>query len=165
MMQSNSVGDIVVHMREIAIYVCWGGVLDDGVDGLMTYVDRRNACIWISPSMGVGDLLKLLEREMGDSVRGGHMWYSLKFDRRMLMSLEKDEDVIKLVRGNDEHAYVYITGKDGPYAGPVGECQQVKVGDGGVSMVGVGVVGTGGGVGDDERRNVGGVSCLQNVAR
>ena len=47
----------------------------------------------------------------------------------------------------------------------MGECQQVKVGDGGVSVVGVGPVGTSVGVGDDERRNVGGVPCLQNVAR
>ena len=97
----------------------WG--VGDGVNGLMTYMGRRNVCIWISPSMGVGDLLKL-EREMGDSVRGEHMWYSLKFDRRMLASLEKDEDVVKLVRSNDGHAYVYIAGKDGPRAGPVGEC-------------------------------------------
>ena len=32
-------------------------------------------------------------------------------------------------------------------------------------VVGVGAVGTGGGMGNDERRNVGGVPCLQNVAR
>jgi len=38
MMQSNSVGDMVVHMREIAVYVCWGVVLDEGVNGLITYV-------------------------------------------------------------------------------------------------------------------------------
>ena len=38
MMQSISVGDIAVHMREIIVYVCWGGVLNDGVNGLMTYV-------------------------------------------------------------------------------------------------------------------------------
>ena len=42
----------------------------------------------------------------------------------------------------------------------MGECQQVEVGDGGVSVVGVGDVGTGGGMGDDERRNIGGVSYL-----
>jgi len=123
MMQSNSGGDIVVHMREIAVYVCWGGVLDDGGNGLMTSVGGRNACIWISPSMRVGDVLKLLEREIGESVRERHVWYSLKFDRRMLMALEKDEDVVKLVRGNDGHAYVYIVGKDGPRASLVGECQ------------------------------------------
>jgi len=45
MMQSNSVGNIVVHLREIAMYVCWGGVLDDGLNGLMIYVGGRNACI------------------------------------------------------------------------------------------------------------------------
>ena len=45
MMQSNSVGNIVVHLREIAMYVCWGGVLVDGLNGLMIYVGGRNACI------------------------------------------------------------------------------------------------------------------------
>jgi len=138
MMQSNSVENIAVHMREIVVYVCWGRVLNDGVNGLMTYVGGRNACMWISPSMGVGDVLNLLEREMGESVRGQHVWYSLKFDRRMLMPLEKDEDVVKLVRGNDGHAYIYIAGKDGPCAGPIGECQEVEVGGGGASVTGVG---------------------------
>ena len=136
-MESNSAGDIVVHMREIALYVCWDGVLDDGVNGLMTYVGGRSACTWISPSMGVGDVLKLLEREIGESVKGRRVWYSLKFDRRMLMALEKDEDVVKLVRGNDGHAYVYIVGNDGPRAGVVGACQQVEVGSGGASVGGV----------------------------
>jgi len=70
MMQSNSVGDMVVHMREIVVYVCWGGMLDEGVNGLITYVGGRNACMWISPSMGVGDVLKLLEREMGGRLVG-----------------------------------------------------------------------------------------------
>jgi len=58
MMQSTSVGDIVAHMREIAVYVCWGRVLDDGVNRVMTYAGGRNACMWISPSLGIGDVLK-----------------------------------------------------------------------------------------------------------
>jgi len=63
--------------------------------------------------MGVGGILKLLEREIGESVRGRHVWYSLKFDRRTLMTLEKHENVVKLVRGNDGHAYVCMAGNDG----------------------------------------------------
>ena len=70
MMKSNSMENIAVHMTEIVVYVCWGGVLNDGVNGLMTYVGGRNACMWISPSMGVGDVLKLLEREMGGRLVG-----------------------------------------------------------------------------------------------
>ena len=47
MMQSNSVGDMVVHMREIVVYVCWGRMLDEGVNGLITYVGGRLSLIHI----------------------------------------------------------------------------------------------------------------------
>ena len=104
MMQSTSVEDIVVHMREIVVYLCWGGVSDNGVNGVMTYVGGRNACMWISPSMGIGDVLKLLEKEMEESIRGHHVWYTLKFDRILLMPFEEDEDIVKLARCHDGHA-------------------------------------------------------------
>ena len=35
------------------MYLYRGGVLDDGVNGVMTYVGGSNACMWISPSMGL----------------------------------------------------------------------------------------------------------------
>jgi len=165
MMQSNSAGGIVVHTREIAVYVRWGGVLEEGVNGLMTYVGGRNACMWISPSVGVGDVLKLMEREMGESVGGRHVWYSMKFDRGLLMPLVKDEDVVKLVRGNDGHAYVYVAGKEGPRAGPVVEHQEQQVGDGGAREVGAGAIGAVGGVGNDVGRNGDSVACLRSTAR
>jgi len=48
-------------------------VLDDGVNGVMTYVGGRNVFMWISPSMGIGDVLKLLEKGMEESLRVRHV--------------------------------------------------------------------------------------------
>ena len=78
---------------------------------------------------------------MGESVRGRHVWYNLKFDRRLLMPFEKDKDVMKSVRGNDEHAYLYIAGKEGPRARPLRGSQQVAGADGGAAVAAVGTVG------------------------
>ena len=50
------------------MYVCWGRVLDDGVDGRMTYVGRGIVYIWISQTMGIGDIWKVLEKEMRESM-------------------------------------------------------------------------------------------------
>jgi len=70
MQQNTSVGDVVVYVTEIAVYLCWGGVLDDGVHGVMTYVGGSNTCMWISPSIGIGDVLKMAEKEMEERLRG-----------------------------------------------------------------------------------------------
>jgi len=63
MMQGTSVVDGVVGMREITIYVCWHRVLDDGVNGLITFVDRSTKCIRILQSMGIADILKCWRRK------------------------------------------------------------------------------------------------------
>ena len=65
----------------------------------------------MSPSMGIGDVLKMAEKEMGESLRGRDVWYTLKFDRRLLLLFGKDVDIVKLVRGNDGHVYLYDAGK------------------------------------------------------
>jgi len=38
----------------------------------------------------------------------------MKFDRRMLIPFERDGDSPKLVKSNDEYAYRYMGGNDGP---------------------------------------------------
>ena len=47
MMQSTSIRDVVVGMSKIAVYVCWGGVLDDGVSGIMSlWVEELKVCVY-----------------------------------------------------------------------------------------------------------------------
>jgi len=40
------------------------------------------------------------------------MWYSLKYNRNIKMEMEGDSDVRMMFKGNDEHGYVYVSGKD-----------------------------------------------------
>ena len=39
------------------------------------------------------------------------IWYSLKYDRQMLMELEGDMDMSMMFKGNDEHSYLYVGGE------------------------------------------------------
>jgi len=36
----------------------------------------------------------------------------MKYDRRALLPFWKDVDVMKLLKGNDEHAYIYVGGEE-----------------------------------------------------
>ena len=45
-------------------------MLDDGVDGRMTYVGRSIAYTWISQTMRIGNIWKVLEKEIGESLSG-----------------------------------------------------------------------------------------------
>jgi len=38
----------------------------------------------------------------------------MKFDRRVVVPFGRDGDLLKLVKVNDEFAFIYIGGKDGP---------------------------------------------------
>ena len=53
--------------------------------------------------MRICEMWKVLEKEIGERMRGREVWYALKFDRQLLMPFAKEEDIVKLVRGNDDH--------------------------------------------------------------
>ena len=55
MMQGTSFEAEVVSITDTVVYVCQGRVLDDGVDGRMTYVGRGITCMWISQTMKIGN--------------------------------------------------------------------------------------------------------------
>jgi len=79
----------------------------------MTYIGESTTCTWISQTMEIGDMWKVLEKAIGESMSGRNIWYSLKFDRSLLMPFAK-EDIVKLIRDNDGHACLYIARKEGP---------------------------------------------------
>ena len=134
MMQGTSFRERVVDGREIVVYVCWGGQWDGGVDGRRTYVGGRRACSWISQTMRIGEIWKVLEKEMGESISGHKVWYSLQFDRSLLMPFVTDEDIMKLVRGNDTHAYLYVDGEGGPSNVALKEGGELVGGNGDASL-------------------------------
>ena len=93
-------------VREMAVYVCWGGVLHDGTNGVMTYAGGNSRCIWVYDNMRIGDVLKLVEHAMRVVLKEVNVWYTMKFDRRLLLPFENDGDIRSMMRGNDGHAYV-----------------------------------------------------------
>ena len=48
-------------------------------------------------------MVKAVEGIIEEGLRGRTLWYSTKYDRKMLMQLQRDGDVGK---GNDEFAYM-----------------------------------------------------------
>ncbi|KAJ8424005.1 hypothetical protein Cgig2_032389 [Carnegiea gigantea] len=53
--------------------------------------------------MGVLEVLRLMDEAMREGVRGRRIWYN--------------GDVKKLMKGNDEYAYLYVAGSEGPCVG------------------------------------------------
>jgi len=41
------------------------------------------------------------------------LWYSLMYNRGMVMELEGDDDVRMFMKGNEEHEYLYVGESDG----------------------------------------------------
>ena len=46
----------------------------------MTYIGESTTCTWISQTMEIGDMWKVLEKAIGESMSGRNIWYGLKFD-------------------------------------------------------------------------------------
>ena len=52
---------------------------------------------------------------MGEGLKGREMWYTMKYDRREVLLLLKDVDVLNLTKGNEDYVYIYVGGKEGPF--------------------------------------------------
>ena len=84
-MEGRSVGNCLIGMKQIAVYVCWGWVVDDGINGVMTYVGGTTRCVWVSEGMGAGDVWKVLEEAVGVGLMGRTVWYNMKYDRSFML--------------------------------------------------------------------------------
>ena len=55
----------------------------------------------------------------GVAIMGKKVWYTMKFDRRLLMPFETDGDVDNMMLDNDGHAYLYVSELGRPYIRPM----------------------------------------------
>jgi len=93
MMEGGYAGGGGNGLRELSVYVCWGGYLEEGGDRMLSYHGGRKDCIWIKENMPVVLEERLVEEVMGKGLKGWEMWYSMKYDRREVLLLGKDVDV------------------------------------------------------------------------
>ncbi|KAJ8443111.1 hypothetical protein Cgig2_030879 [Carnegiea gigantea] len=72
----------------------------------------RKDCVWVKENMGVLEVLRVVEEAMGEGIRGRRI-------RLELLPLGRDGDVKKLMKENDEYAYLYVARSEGPCVGRV----------------------------------------------
>ena len=82
---------------------------------MFLYRGGRKDCIWIKENMAVENVERLVQEIMGEWLRGREMWYNMKYDRREVLLLRKDVDVLNLMKGNEDYAYIYVGGKEGSF--------------------------------------------------
>ena len=102
-------------VRELVVYICWGGYTEEGGDRMLSYCGGRKDCVWVKENMCVREVQNLVEEVMGEGLKGRKLWYSMKYDRTEVMLLWRDVDVKKLMKGNDEHGYIYVGGETGSF--------------------------------------------------
>jgi len=75
--------------------------------------------------MWFDDFVKVVDGMIQEGLQERTLWYNIKYDRKMLSPLQRDGDVGKLVKDNDEFGYMYIA-----EACPIWKSMQVsKVGE------------------------------------
>ena len=70
MMEGGNGGGGGDGMRELAVYVCWGGYLEEGGDRMFLYRGGRKDCIRIKENMTVENVERLVEEIMGEGLQG-----------------------------------------------------------------------------------------------
>ncbi|KAJ8422878.1 LOW QUALITY PROTEIN: hypothetical protein Cgig2_027361 [Carnegiea gigantea] len=58
--------------------------------------------------MGAEELLKMVREMIGSDMSEEKLWYSLKYDREMLIAVKGDNNVQVIFKGNDEDGYIYV---------------------------------------------------------
>ena len=148
-----------IHAEEVRVYICWGEYLEVRSNGGLTYHGGRSDCVWLRTGMGIGNILKVVEEVMRDYLSERKLWYNIEYDRSMILLVQGDADVWKLIKGNDEFSYMYVAEEDGHIRQKVQVSEAIRDRNlGGASSVG----GKGGcaGVADDGIHNGGGMACV-----
>ncbi|KAJ8434108.1 hypothetical protein Cgig2_005787 [Carnegiea gigantea] len=83
-------------------------------DRKVTYEGGLRKCMVVKEGMGIEELIRMVREMIGSDMSEEKLWYSLKYDREMLVAVEGDSDVKAIFKGNDEHGYMYIARNGGP---------------------------------------------------
>jgi len=60
-MERNASVEEVISVREVFLYLCWGGQLERGGNGVLSYAGGRSDCVWLSQDMRFDDVVKVVE--------------------------------------------------------------------------------------------------------
>ena len=80
--------------------------MEDDREEKIRYNGGSRKCLLAREGMRVEELRGMV-REIVERV-----WYSLKDNRNMVMTVERDTNMRMMFKGNDEHGYLYVGDKD-----------------------------------------------------
>jgi len=89
-------------------------MLAESEDGKVTYEGASGKCMMVKEGMGVEEFMRMVREMTGSDMSEEKLWYSLKYDREMLVAVEGDSDVKVIFKGNDENGYMYVAGNGVP---------------------------------------------------
>ncbi|KAJ8431304.1 hypothetical protein Cgig2_018376 [Carnegiea gigantea] len=107
-----------------------GGDVVESRDGKVTYEGGSRKCMVVREGLGAEELLKMVRKMTGSDMSEEKLWYSLKYDREILVAIEVDSDLEVIFKGNDEHGYIYIAGNAGLVRAAVCEARVRDTGEG-----------------------------------
>jgi len=90
-----------------------GGQLECGVNGVLSYQGGSSDCVWLRQDMEYHDVVKVVGGMIQEGLQGRSLWYSTRYDRKMLLPLQREGDVGKLEKGSDEFGCMYIADSNG----------------------------------------------------
>ncbi|KAJ8435441.1 LOW QUALITY PROTEIN: hypothetical protein Cgig2_012562 [Carnegiea gigantea] len=96
------------------LFTSYEGELDDGGGRKVTYIGGWMKCIVLKEDMGLEEMRRKMSEITINDLTVQKLWYSLKYDRGMIMDFEGNGDMRMFLKGNDEHGYLYIGKSDGP---------------------------------------------------
>ncbi|KAJ8430689.1 hypothetical protein Cgig2_018415 [Carnegiea gigantea] len=88
-------------------------MLAESRDGKVTYEGGSRKCMVVKEGIRVEELMKMVREMTGNDMLEEKLWYSLKYDREMLVAVEGDSDMKVILKGNDEHGYMYVARNSG----------------------------------------------------
>ena len=100
--------------REVVVYVLWGGQMEEGGDGKVTYMGGSKKCVVLKEGARIEEVRRVVTELSGIELSERKVWYSLKYDRGLAMALEGEADVRMFFKGNEEHGYLFVGDSHGP---------------------------------------------------
>ena len=67
------------------------------MNGVLSYQGGSSDCVWVRQDMGFHHVVKVVEGTIQEGLQGRLLWYSTKYDWKILLPLQRDGDVGKLM--------------------------------------------------------------------
>ena len=69
-MEASGRPEVEVSVGEVFVYLCWGGQLEGGENGVLSYLGGRSDCVWITQGMTFDEVVKVVEATIDEGLRG-----------------------------------------------------------------------------------------------